>query len=296
MFSKFQAIFLTFFFIAASYNLFAGSDKTVVDSSFIVDEKRISHLVAELIEIRFNNDSVKTLNDRINKDFEAVLQKEGSFDYPFDSIFPVGKVVSDDGLVRIFTWYMVRADGSHAHSGFLQYYNKSEKKVLLYPLIDKSDEIEDVENKTLSNEEWFGATYYQIVDSKSVFGPLYVLLGWDGNTIYSHKKILESLVFTEGGRPKFGKPVFVSGRIKAKRIIFEYSRMASMMLEYNKDLNMIVMDHLSPSKPMYQGNPQFYGPDLSYDAFKPEGDYWVYYPAIDYKPVEKKKWLKRRSK
>jgi hypothetical protein len=168
--------------------------------------------------------------------------------------------------------------------------------VLLYPLIDKSDEIGDVANQNLSNENWFGATYYQIIDSKSTIGHLYVLLGWDGNTIYTSKKIIESLFFTESGRPKFGKTAFITDRTKVKRVIFEYSRMASMMLDYDKNLKMIVMDHLSPSKPMYMGNFQFYGPDLSYDAFKFEDGFWVYYPTIDYKPFSKPKWWKKGTK
>jgi hypothetical protein len=268
-------------------------DKTATDSVFRQDEKRISQLASQLIEVRFDDTKVAQLNEQLIKEFEQVLKKEDSFKYPFDSIHSLGKVVSDDGLVRIFTWYAIRADGSHMHSGFIQYFNKSENLVLLYPLIDKSDEMTDVETATFSNENWFGATYYEIIDSKSSFGQLYVLLGWDGNNIYSNKKVVESLFFTESGRPKFGKTVFVFGKIKTKRIIFEYSRMATMLLKYDSKLKMIVMDHLAPSKPIYQGQSQYYGPDLSYDALKFEDDFWVYSPDFDYKPAPEKNRRRR---
>jgi len=282
------------FLVLVLIGLFSFSNvpnKVVFDSTLIEDEVRISKLVSELIEIRFDDEKVNELSSKILADFEVVLNKEGSFNYPFDSIFPIGKVVSEDELVRIFTWYAVRADGSHMHFGFIQYLNKSNKQVLLYKLIDDSDNIQDAANQSLTPDNWYGATYYQIVQSKSNYGTLYILLGWDGNTIYSNKKIIESLVFSESGRPKFGKSVFVSGKSKVKRIIFEYSRMASMMLNYNADFDMIVMDHLAPSEPVYYGNPEFYGPDLSYDALQFEDGFWVYKPTINFKPQAKKKGL-----
>lgn len=275
-----------------AYPSFVSANQ-LLDSTLIEDEKRISQLVAELIEIRFDNEKLDKLSKQIVDDFGNVLKKDGAFEYPFDSIYPMGKVVSDDGLVKIFTWFAVRADGSHTHFGFIQYYSKSKKKVLLFPLIDKSDEIVEPETQSLSDKEWFGATYYQIVQSKSSYGTLYVLLGWDGNTIYTNKKVIESLVFSESGHPKFGKPVFASGKSKVKRIIFEYSRMASMMLIYDTKFNMIVMDHLSPSSPVYNGDYQFYGPDLSFDALKFEDGLWIYESAIDYKPITKKRLFKK---
>jgi len=267
-------------------------DKQLYDSAFIEDEKRIALKTNELIEIRFNDSTMELAAKDLLDDFQQVLQKEGSFEYPFDSVFPMGKVVSEDGLVRIFTWYSIRADGNHVQYGLMQYYNKDEKEVLLYTLTDKSDEIEDPQMASLSNDEWFGATYYEIIENKSAYGKLYVLLGWDGCSIYTNKKVVESLVFTESGRPKFGKPVFMSGNSKVKRIIFEYSRMASMMLNYNKEFDMIVMDHLSPSSPIYNGNREYYGPDLSYDGLKFEDGLWVYKPDIDFKPEVGKKHKK----
>lgn len=264
-------------------------DKVTFDSTLVDDEKRIALKVKELIETRFDDAKMKSLADDLMADFELVLKKEGAFHYPFDSLFPMGKVASNDGLLRVFTWYSIQADGSHIQYGLLQYDSKTKKQILNYPLVDKSAEIENPQSTSLSNENWYGATYYEIVESKSAYGKLYVLLGWDGHNIYSTKKVVESLVFTESGRPKFGKPVFVAENSKVKRIIFEYSRMASMMLKYNADFEMIIMDHLSPSKPIYNGNRQFYGPDLSYDGLKFEDGLWRYYPTIDYKPELNKK-------
>jgi len=66
-----------------------------------------------------------------------------------------------------------------------------------------------------------------------------------------------------------------------------------MMLIYDTKFNMIVMDHLSPSSPVYNGDYQFYGPDLSFDALKFEDGLWIYESAIDYKPITKKRLFKK---
>lgn len=282
---------LTILFIAFVSQVYATKpiEKIKYDSTLVDDEKRIALKVKELIETRFDDEQMNAKADDLMADFESVLKKEGSFYYAFDSLFPMGKVVSEDGLLRVFTWYSILANGNHIQYGLLQYNSREKKEVLLYPLVDKSEEIEEPQTASLSNDNWYGATYYEIVESKSAYGKLYVLLGWDGNSIYSNKKVVESLVFTESGRPKFGKPVFVADRSKVKRIVFEYSRMASMMLKYSPEFEMIVMDHLSPSQPIYNGNRHYYGPDLSYDGLKFEDGLWRYYPTINYKPELTKK-------
>ena len=51
-------------------------------------------------------------------------------------------------------------------------------------------------------------------------------------------------------------------------MIFEYSKQNAMTLIWDKKVNMIVFDHLVPYEPKMTGNFEFYGSDLSFDAFK----------------------------
>ena len=46
-------------------------------------------------------------------------------------------------------------------------------------------------------------------------------------------------------------------------------------------MKMIMFDHLSPSRPSYTGNYEYYGPDFSYDGFRFEKDAWVLTEQID---------------
>jgi len=265
-------------------------------SHFAEAEKRMSQLARKITEIRFDDSLLFKTNDSLVAEFDKTLNVDGSFSYPFDSIQYIGKIASKDGLLRIFTWNIVKADGTHAQFGFIQYLLKAEKRLLLYKLIDKSESIEHPESQNLTTENWFGATYYQVLETKGLNGTLYTLIGWDGNNLYSSKKVIEVLTFDEKGKPKFGEPIFQFEKNITSRIVFEFSRMVTMMVRWDDDYQMIVMDHLAPNNPIYEGNPKFYGPDLSYDGLKFQNNVWEYVPAIDYKKASKTKFFGKKSK
>jgi hypothetical protein len=80
------------------------------------------------------------------------------------------------------------------------------------------------------------------------------------------------------GKAYFGMPVFEgdSERPNAKRIIFEYTRQASMLLNFDQNTASIVFDHLAPPAPGLKGRYDMYGPDMSYDAYKLVNGRWKF--------------------
>lgn len=267
------------------------NDKAV---QFADAEKKIANLARQLTEVRFNDTLLFRINSQLVSEFKSTLNTEGSFDYGFDSIVNVGKVASNNGLLRIFTWNLVKADGTHQQFGFIQYQLKDEKLVLLHQLNDKSDSIDNPGSKILSADNWYGAIYYQLIEITNSRGMGYTLIGWDGNDLYTHKKVIDVLYFDEKGIPKFGAPIFQAEKIQTNRIIFEYSRMVSMLVRWDNEYKMIVMDHLAPNNSIYEGNYKYYGPDLSYDGLKYINDLWEYVPAIDYKKPNKNKYFRQK--
>ncbi len=263
-------------------------------AQFSEAEKKIAELARQLAAVRFNDSMLFRINSQLVNEFKSTLTREGAFDYGFDSIVNVGKVASDNGLLRIFTWNLVKADGKHQQFGFIQYYLKEEKIVLLHQLNDKSDSIDNPGTKTLSAENWYGAIYYQILEIADSRGIGYTLIGWDGNDLYTSKKVIDVLYFDEKGIPKFGAPIFQVEKKQTNRVIFEYSRMVSMLVRWDSDYKMIVMDHLAPNNSIYEGNYKYYGPDLSYDGLKYINDLWEYVPAIDYKKPNKKQHFRQK--
>jgi hypothetical protein len=109
-----------------------------------------------------------------------------------------------------------------------------------------------------------------------------VLLGWKGNTVKSNKKVIEVLSF-KNDRPVFGHTVFDGNGKTRKRVVFEYTRQASMLLNYDEDQHLIVFDHLSPPDKKLTGKYDFYGPDLSYDGYRFTNGRWRYVENLDMK-------------
>jgi hypothetical protein len=141
----------------------------------------------------------------------------------------------------------------------------------------------------LTNQNWYGVLYYELLENKSANGPIYTLIGWDGRGAFSNSKVIDILTFTESGKPKFGKAVFKVGKKKDKRLIFEYNKRASMLITYDDRLKMIVFDHLAPINSSSNKNNEFLGPDLSYDGLKYIDESWEYQSDVDYKPSKRSK-------
>jgi hypothetical protein len=237
------------------------------------------------------NSKSDSLKKEINKEiinlFKEILFTEISFEYLFDTLSNnISIIKSDDNLLRIFTWGTIYSDGVFCYYGFLQYKPKKKEQIKLYELIDLSDKIENPEKQTLTNENWYGALYYDVITKKSGKSKYYTLLGWDGNNDFSTKKIIEVLTFSGLENPKFGSSFKIDEK-SFKRLIFEYNIQAQMLLQYNDDLEVIVFDHLSPSNPKFEGQYQYYGPDFSYDGLFFDNGVWNYLPDIDFKNIEK---------
>jgi len=243
--------------------------------------------IEDTLQIKFellaqtNNDIQKeALCSEISILFKKVLENNNSFDFRFRSLKYVGIIYSPDLKFRIIQWNLPYNDGTHKYFGFIQYH-KSKRKTVLIELHDKSDLITKPQLEKLSSKNWYGALYYKIIHNTYKENEYYTLLGSDLNNMFTKKKIIEILTFDRKGNPSFGAMVFKNQNKPAARIIFEYSIQANMVLTYDQNKEMIIFDHLSPSRPSLVGRYEFYGPDFSYDGMKFERGIWNYYPDLD---------------
>lgn len=267
---KYKTIFVLILFCMPLFYSFSQNTDTLSIHKY---EQMLSELFSNISKT--NNDIERErINNMIVDNMEQVLSIEGSFSYPFDSLKNIGKIVSPDNKLRIFTWNLPYINGTHKYFGFIQYYPPNENKFLLYKLIDCSDNYESPENLILSDTSWLGALYYEIIEKKYKGFTYYTLIGFDFNSLLTAKKIIEVLYFKDDKVPVFGKAIFNYQNKLCNRIIFEYSSKVSMGLKYNRDLKMIVFDHLSPSKPSYTGHFMYYGPDFSYDGLDFKDGIW----------------------
>jgi hypothetical protein len=251
------------------------------------NEKRLENFEDSLKTLgkHFVNDSDETARNDANYGFikmlVSALKVPNSFLYPFDSVKSVRIINSPDNRFRIFSWPIQEKDGSYRFYGTIQM--NTGGSLLMYPLNDYTPFIKRAEDTVTDNRKWFGAEYYQIIPVYSP-GNYYVLLGWKGNNVRTTKKVIEVLSFKDN-KPVFGYPAFTGNGKMRKRVVFEYTRQASMLLRFVPDDDLIVFDHLSPPDPKQKNIVEMYGPDLSYDGYKLKDGKWVYVEDLDMRNI-----------
>jgi len=65
------------------------------------------------------------------------------------------------------------------------------------------------------------------------------------------------------------------------RKVFGFSAQATMTLRYDKTMEGILLDHLSPSRADMEGQREFYGPDMTQDAYFWHKGEWWFGPDMD---------------
>jgi len=261
-------------FLANSTQLFSNNTQTI-------EQKTDSLKCYFSLIIEAKNDFEKEdINNKILTEFRNILSLDESFTYEFTTLKNIGVINSSDNKLRIITWNLPYNDGTHRYFGFIQF-QKTKKKILTFELNDQSNKIENPETKILNHNNWYGALYYKIIENKYKGSTYYTLLGADLNNLFTHKKIVEILYFSDKNLPIFGKPVFKNQKSNIMRVIFEFNAQSNMTLTYDENMQMIVYDHLSPSRPSLKGQFEFYGPDFSYDGLKFERGIWNTYQEID---------------
>lgn len=226
------------------------------------------------------------------KDFKRILNSAlnipDGVNYPFTKIKSISIQTSSDKSFRVFTWFTLNKNGYSPH-GLISYKKPGKKTPVIYELNAIKEIPKNISFKTLNQDNWLGAVYYEIIEFKQKNKKYYALIGFDGNNGITHKKIIDILSFTSNGQPRFGAPVFINEKRIANRIIFEYSAKAKISLSYHEKNKMIIFDHLAPERPELEGMFQYYVPDLSYDAYKLESGKWNYKPDVDARNMDENK-------
>lgn len=223
-----------------------------------------------------------TADSQFTKTFVRALQTKNSFYYPFDSLTTIAKVIPEDNTFRIFTWQLPINGEMVRQHGAIQI-RTPDGSLKIFPLIDKTDLIKNINDTITSNLAWVGALYYKIIEKKAFGKTFYTLLGFDDNNLSSDRKIIEVLTFKDG-KPVFGGSFFnfMDNSLHKKsiaRYIMEYKKNASPRLNFDSELNLIILEHLISET----GEPQkkyTYIPDGDYEGLKWQDGKWVYIEKV----------------
>ena len=196
------------------------------------------------------NDSICMVMMKTLKNNEA-----NAFSLPFDSVRNIGKVVSADKAICLYSWVVPLRDRN------------------IYNVVfQRADGYSFLLRKTVGKEP---VDEYKISRSVGDF----------------NQKIIDVLNFSEE-EPILGLPVFVktsydeySKRRQTtvkSRTVFEFDKRVSMYLEYDKAKKQFEFDNLSPME-VVDGKVLSYGPDFSFNAYRLKGGRWVFVEDINVK-------------
>ncbi len=207
--------------------------------------------------------------------FKQVIKMKGSYAYPFPKLSSkINILQSPDKSFRIYNWEVMRGDADARYYAVIQLSDES-----FIPLVDVSDQIiRGAEDSVFMGTRWYGCLYYNILQREINGQRVYFLLGWNGNSLNSERKILEAFGFNQQGQGVFGAPLFAiverGKRKTVNRFVYEYQRGAKASMNYDKETDQIILDHCESQI----GDPAkryTYVPDGSYDGLKWSGNKWI---------------------
>lgn len=212
----------------------------------------------------------------------TALKQPNSFYYDFENLDFISNVYAPDSTFRIMTWLMKINENNFRYFGALQL---NSKELKMYPFFDLAEPLDDPWRSTVSLDKWYGCLYYNIVKQSYKGKDAYVLFGWDGNNLFSRKKIVDILSVNQEGQPTLGMPIFELNRDGKgintyNRLIFEYKSNATVTVNFDEDLDMIVFDHLVPEDGKAFGLYATYIPDGTYEALKFEKGKFKYVEKV----------------
>jgi len=225
---------------------------------------------------RFTADSIFT------RMLVRALKTPNSFNYTFDSLQTISILYSPDSVFRIFTWQLVINENVIRQHGAIQM-KTYDGTLKLYPLIDKSDVTTNISDTIGNNYGWIGAIYYKIIQKRSSNKNYYTLLGFDENNIRSSRKIIEVLDFVND-EPIFGGRYFSYEedsvfKTSHSRYVMEFKKEAGPRLTYDKDLDIIIVEHLVSESNEPKKKWTLVG-DGDYEGFKWKNGKWVHVEKV----------------
>lgn len=272
---------ITIFFTTLSILALGQELSKKQNTKMLAMEKVLMPLVNNFANDSLNfEERVANIHDFIPR-FVTSLKEKNSFNYPFDSLGYVSKIVAPDNAFRIFTWQLKEPLGTHRYYGAIQF---NSEDLQMKPLFDYSDTMMYHTQEVLKPNNWYGCLYYNVVMKETATGKkVYTLFGLDQADFVSNRKIMEVMTIEEDQQIFFGAEPIIEyydslGFLieKKNRIFVEYTDKAVLGLNYNLEKEMVVFDHVSPPTEKEKDAKFSYVPDGTYEGFEWKNSKWIW--------------------
>lgn len=179
--------------------------------------------------------------------FGQAMGEENSFRWQWDFGSLVSVLTAPDGKFRIVTWHVMDDSYEYECFGLLQVYSEKSEDYVVHTLVDRSADMVNRQESTLTVDNWFGAVYQELITTTHDGKLYYTLLGWSGVDCLTQRKVIEPLTFKgNAATPQFGMPLFKKER-NLRRIVLEYRVDAMVNLRYEEQFVQTV-ERVRPKK------------------------------------------------
>jgi hypothetical protein len=236
------------------------------------------------------NDSIAenrvAANEKLTSQVFKILKSENSFDLDWNEVPQVKCIESEDRKFKLITWQLWSGDDNYEYFGYLQ---TNQKKPKVFELNDKFLEIKNINTDVTNAKNWLGTITYNIKKFKTSKGIKYLLFGYHKQDRYTNVKIVDVLNFSESSI-SFGAPIFEK-KLKNKnkntyRLVLEYSAKATAHMNYDDQMEMIVLDHVEPMGVTTADEGMQYVPDGTYEAYALNKGIFKYIEQLPTTPME----------
>ena len=140
-------------------------------------------------------------NTNYKRILREVLSDSMSIIYDFSRVKNLSVVTAKNNEFRFYTWTLLLGKDEYDYYGFTQYQRKMKKgwfsaskiENIVFELNNKSSSIGNDELVKLSPKKWLGCIYYNVVPAPKKKDKTFLLLGWDGYSYSSTKKLIETV-------------------------------------------------------------------------------------------------------
>jgi hypothetical protein len=259
---------------------FTFAKKIEIDT-FLVRKENDLVLLLDKLRNSKENAEIDYNNLNFDEELRAVLNAPGVLDYPFDRLSTMSTIKSPDGVFRVFNWNIEDENQVHSHFCYVVKKGRGGKNQVIKFKEDKFT-LGPRPDGMLSPNRWYGGLYYKIVPIKVGRKTMYTMFAYNGGTRSSNKKILDVFWF-KGKSLRLGYPIFQDERNEEelhRRVFIEYSEKATISVRYDKGINKIIFDHLVPEVGNLKGMYEYYIPNMEYDAYFWQNNFWNYQADI----------------
>jgi hypothetical protein len=226
-----------------------------------------------------------TYNDSFKNLLLTLADEDNGFDLSLDSVKSTISVLnSEDGKMRVISWICLTDMQEYINHCLVMYRSKPGKPHKSYWLRDKIEPKSDSLYEDFTSDFWPGALYYQMYQFKKKGKTYYCVLGFNGKTSFSNRKIIDVLWVDKEEELHIGAPVFYSNErdyTPQYRVFFEYADEGTMVLRFEPTEKLITFSNLVPSNPEKMGMYQYYIPDgrIDYYELKKKGK-WIRHEGL----------------